>query len=889
MKTLKNKIAAITIAIFFMLSMTASMITAPVNAVTLAPGKISIATFAFINVAPNPIGVDQTVNVGMWLGEPPPTAGAQFGDRWQNYKVTVTLPDGSTTTLGPFTSDDTGGAHTSYTPSKAGNYSFVFSFPGQILAGANPIPGTPPNSFVGDYYEPSTSKTAVLTVQQQPISAPPENPLPTKYWENPVEATNSLWYNITGNWLGLGQSFFAVTGMYNASDNCNPYTTSPTTAHILWTKPEAFGGLMGGELSTISSVATNYYSTSQYEPKFAPIVMNGILYYTEFPGSSVNPAGWAAVDLHTGQTLWTKNTTEELLCGQILNYVTPNQYGGLAYLWAIPENDSFSSAIYGMSTTYSMYDAMTGNWILDIINAPSETSFSQMPITQDSQGDLIGYYVNSTDNTLNMWNSTRCINLGVPYTYVGSAAPQADSWVWRPKQGAIINFSLGIQWSVPLATNLPDGTPIIDYANGLYGLAINNPNNGWPIISGGVIVLLELKTTEAMEFQPGWEIEAGYSATTGAQLWIINRTETPWTLLYYAPAQNGVYVVINQETSTATGYNIATGAQLWTIVLSGADPYDSSGGYQAVAANGVLYTWALGGDVWAINLAKGTILWHYTTGSAGVATPYGVWPIWTFTVGTVAGGMLFVPEGHMYSPPLFHGAQQLALNITNGRLVWSIDAFDVTSAPAVSDGIATTLNAYDNQIYAYGMGPSGTTVSAPQIGVTTSTPVTITGTVLDVSAGTQQEVQKANFPYGVPCVSDASMSQWMEYVYMQQPMPTNVTGVPVTIAVTDSNHNCYDIGTAYTDASGTYSLTWTPIVPGNFTVTATFAGTQSYYGSSAETHFYAGTPAPSASPYPSPVTGLASTGSLELGIAAVIIVIVIIGVVLAILTVRKRL
>ena len=26
--------------------------------------------------------------------------------------------------------------------------------------------------------------------------------------------------------------------------------------------------------------------------------------------------------------------------------------------------------------------------------------------------------------------------------------------------------------------------------------------------------------------------------------------------------------------------------------------------------------------------------------------------------------------------------------------------------PAISDGIMTTLNAYDNQIYAYGMGPS---------------------------------------------------------------------------------------------------------------------------------------------------------------------------------------
>ena len=54
---------------------------------------------------------------------------------------------------------------------------------------------------------------------------------------------------------------------------------------------------------------------------------------------------------------------------------------------------------------------------------------------------------------------------------------------------------------------------------------------------------------------------------------------------------------------------------------------------------------------------------------------------------------------------------------------------------AISYGIMTTINAYDNQIYAYGMGPSETTVTAPDVGVTTATPVTITGTVMDISAG----------------------------------------------------------------------------------------------------------------------------------------------------------
>ena len=57
-----------------------------------------------------------------------------------------------------------------------------------------------------------------------------------------------------------------------------------------------------------------------------------------------------------------------------------------------------------------------------------------------------------------------------------------------------------------------------------------------------------------------------------------------------------------------------------------------------------------------------------------------------------------------------------------------------------------------------------------------------------------------NFPNGLPCVSDASMTQFMEAVYEQQPMPTNTTGVPVTLYVLDSNNNYRSIGTTTTNA-----------------------------------------------------------------------------------------
>jgi outer membrane protein assembly factor BamB len=277
--------------------------------------------------------------------------------------------------------------------------------------------------------------------------------------------------------------------------------------------------------------------------------------------------------------------------------------------------------------------------------------------------------------------------------------------------------------------------------------------------------------------------------------------------------------------------------------------------------------------------------WEYHTPPAGLESPYGRNSIWTFTVGTIADGKLFVPEGHMYSPPLFHQAQQLALNLTTGKVVWSIDAFDVTSGPAISDGVMTTLNAYDNQIYAYGKGPSKLTVTAPDVAATVGTTVVIRGTVTDISAGSQQQAVAANFPNGLPCVSDASMTGWMEFVYMQQPCPTTVTGVDVTLDALDPNGNFVHLGTATSDGSGFFSYAWpTPDIPGKYTIVATFAGSESYYPSNQETACFVSEAAPTPSPpqYPVPID---YTMSIIGAAIAVIIAVAIVGIILLL---RKR-
>jgi hypothetical protein len=250
--------------------------------------------------------------------------------------------------------------------------------------------------------------------------------------------------------------------------------------------------------------------------------------------------------------------------------------------------------------------------------------------------------------------------------------------------------------------------------------------------------------------------------------------------------------------------------------------------------------------------------------------------------------IVYLSEGHEYDPPLFHQAQQLALNMTNGALVWANLGFD-DMAGAVAYGIFTTFNSYDGQIYAYGQGPSKTTVEAPNPVGTVASPMVIEGTVTDVSAGASQEAVAANFPNGLPCVSDASMTQWMEYVYEQQPEPTKVIGVPVTLTAIDPNGNFVTLGTTTSNSLGYYSITWTPPnVPGNYSITATFAGSGAYYASSACTSAYIGSAATPAPPTAAPVTGLASTSTVMLGVAAIIIVIIIIGAIMIVLMLRKR-
>jgi hypothetical protein len=236
------------------------------------------------------------------------------------------------------------------------------------------------------------------------------------------------------------------------------------------------------------------------------------------------------------------------------------------------------------------------------------------------------------------------------------------------------------------------------------------------------------------------------------------------------------------------------------------------------------------------------------------------------------------------------GGPFICLNVTTGELIFRANGLFRQSLwggeAIIGDSIIATQDTYDTRVYAIGKGPSATTVSAGPKTTVEGSSVVVEGMVTDISPGTQQYSRTARFPNGVPAVADENQSDWMLYVYKQFARPADAVGVEVVISVLDPNNNCYEVGRATSDASGFYHLSFTPPVPGDYTVYATFAGSKAYYGSSAETAITVDS-APAATPGPTP-TPAPMTDTYILGSTIGIIVAIIVVGLLLFLLLRKR-
>ena len=828
-QTLKTRLLATLVTCLLILAI-ALPLTANVQAQTTS---IPAATHAFMSATPSPIGVGQKLFVVMWLAEIPPFDKTGTSVDFQGFQVTVTLPDGTNQTLGPFSSDDIGTAYAAFTPATTGTYSFQFSFPGQYINVSSTISGIS-SSSISVYYSPSLSRSVSVTVQNEPISAYPQTalPMPSDYWSAPIQGASAFWNTISGNWLSV--PLFFGSGFDGDLGTFNPYTIAPNTAHIAWTQPLAIAGIVGGNFND-----TAYYTGLSYEPKWngLGIIIDGKLFYNIPVSNNVNGGGAVCVDLATGKQLWWQNIT--LTCGQTYDYESPNQAGVIPYLWQT-------------GSTYRCYDPFTGNLITSFANA------STGRMIMGPHGEML-VYIMSASNIV-MWNSTQAfVNNGMqiysePGNKNGELRPLAGTYDWRK----------GIQWNTTIPT--VTGQSMVDVSPHVLLSAFANATAATPYV-----------------------VIYGYSAVNGQPLW--NYTISPFFTsrpqYNFSPIQNDVYAYFNQATTQWSGYNALTGQKIWgpTAAYNNSwgfysQSYMGAGAGNPTVANGVLYSSGYDG-VHAYNMTNGDLLWFWSTGSTGFIEPYGQSPFYGAPI--VADGKVYAATNeHSPNAALYPNERLYCLDAITGTQIWSIEGF--MPAPIVAYNTLVAYNNYDGKLYSFTKGQTETTVTAPTLPSTIGSNVLIQGTVTDQSPGTTAFNTPAA---GTPAVCDDSMTAWMQYQYMQQPKPTNATGVTVTLTATDPNGNTIPIGTTTSNSLGNFAYSWpAPAVSGLYTVTATFAGSQAYYSSSGGTSFTIANPTATPTQTENP-TSIADTYFLPVSIA-IILVIIIIGIVLVALMLRKR-
>jgi len=886
------------VAITLLLAFTVAVTFVALPVATAHDPAWTIPTFCYVAVTNPIIGVNQQVIIVFWLNAVPPTAVGGYGDKW-TFTIEVTKPDNSKETLGPFASDPVGGAYAAYTPTQVGTYTIVAKFAEHTITGTPVPPGGYAwggDAYIGDTYSASSSDPITLVVQEEAIQPWPESPLPTQFWTRPINQANRDWYVLAGNWLAAPFQKAGPTTRFG-------YGTGPESAHVMWSTSMWAGGLMDARFGDIG-FATGHYEGTDFLP---PIILDGKIYYNVV---SLPIEGWNCLDLYTGEQLYFHNTTgqvigvdagssgsiagESLAFGQIYAYDSPNQHGGMPYLWSVPQLGWGGTPVPNSQENWMMFDAFTGNYMCSIKNVPAWATLSVGSMAlwfgdavgvYGKDGSILSYCVvdygtpEEPNYYLQCWNTSLAIFW----------KPFWDSnqyWMWRPGLNETYDGNNGYS----LNASIPDvtGATIRAIRENQYAIIGTSGKNNGTYIEQGWLAALNLKADSSGIITPSmlWNItytppQTSYTDVTSAGGLAGGGMTGP-----IVDPEDGVFLFQEGMSRRWWGYSLATGQKLWGPTAS--EPQMNFYELDYNIYDGKLLSAGVGGVLIAYDIKTGKQLWNYTAAQVGFESPYGNYPM---GVTAIADGKIYLISGeHSVTQPMWRGFLR-CVNASNGAELWKIMHFGADGGAdlqgqyvVIADGYVVGLDQYDAKIYCYGKGPSATTVEAPMTAIKAGDSVVIRGTVTDQCAGAKKFVDQLGYANGIPAIADESMEAWMEYLYKQQAIPTNATGVDVSLDALDPNGNFVHLGTATSDMSSTFGYAWaTPDVPGKYTIVATFAGSKSYYASYAETYAVVSeAPAATQPPqYPQPIDPTWTI--VGVGIA-MIIAIAIVG----LLILRKR-
>ncbi len=818
----------LTTTLILLLSASLFMVFASTTTAQQEPRRAN--TYPFIFAVPNPVGAGEEVLFAVGIE----SAVANVNVGWEGLSITIERPDGKVDKIENINTDSTGSTGVRYVPSVAGTYYCQMNFPEQAIKYASF--GTLP---LGTIMLASTTEEYELVVTEDPAPKYPGHALPEEYWTRPIHTDLREWSSIAGNWLQWTN--FNRLALGNAE--------APETPHILWTKEFQMGGLVGSPLGEHS-----VEDGAAYQTKFTNVVaLGGTLYYNQreasYPTDRV-----VAVDLRTGEERWTRElkspdgVARSLSFGQAFYWDSYNYHGTFYFLWAV------------VGTTWYAFDATTGDWLYTMQNMPGGSFGSYGSTVYGDKGEIYLYTVDTANGWMTLWNSSRVVSSE------GSFNPHGNTYncTWNSARHG------GYEWNVTIPKDLP-GTAALYYL-GDRVIGMNGTSFGRQF--------MDCVTNWALDVSPGRE---------GQLLWKENYVPTDESVILrtvgLGDPETRVFARYCQTTRQWIGFDMDTGKNIWL-----AEPMESFDYFTfGTVWDGKLYDVAYGGVLFCFDFKTGETLWKHEIKDFYNENLFSNnWG--SYSDMFIADGKVYIGSGeHSPIDPNYRGAPFTCIDAQTGEQIFRIDSFYnsyMQTGFLIGDSVVAFMNTYDLQVYAFGKGPSSTTVSIRNDVITQGNKVLVTGTVMDVSPGTKAANRLLRFPNGVSAVADESTSQWMQYVYQQFERPTNATGVPVELFVLDANDNYRSIGTTTTNADGYYSYLWMPDIEGKYTVYATFAGSESYYPSHAVAAFAVDPASATPTPQPTQPASLADQYILP-GIIGIIVAIAI-GFAVTILVLKKK-